>query len=95
MPIPRSTPLSAAARLGGGGRSDCRGLLALRRFQRAGHLPIALVGGATGLVGDPSFKAHERQLNSRDVVQDWVEKIREQVCRFIDFDCGPNSARVV
>ncbi len=70
-------------------------LLMLRRFQLAGHKPIALVGGATGLVGDPSFKAQERQLNTPDVVAGWVEKIRSQVEAFIDFDCGDNAAVVV
>jgi len=70
-------------------------LLMLRRFQLAGHRPLALVGGATGLIGDPSFKAHERQLNTPDVVSGWVEKIRTQVSRFIDFDAGPTSAEVV
>ncbi len=70
-------------------------LLMLRRFQLAGHRPIALVGGATGLVGDPSFKAQERQLNTPEVVSGWVDKIRDQVSAFIDFDCGENSAQVV
>jgi tyrosyl-tRNA synthetase len=70
-------------------------LLMLRRFQLAGHKPIALVGGATGLVGDPSFKAQERQLNTPEVVAGWVDKIRAQVESFIDFDCGDNSAIVV
>ncbi len=70
-------------------------LLMLRRFQLAGHKPLALVGGATGLVGDPSFKAQERQLNTPEVVGSWVEKIERQVARFIDFDCGPASAEVV
>lgn len=70
-------------------------LLALRRFQLAGHQPIALVGGATGLIGDPSFKAVERQLNSADVVQGWVERIRAQVSGFLDFDRGANPALVV
>ncbi len=70
-------------------------LLMLRRFQLAGHKPIALVGGATGLVGDPSFKAQERQLNTPDVVAGWVDKIRSQVEAFIDFDCGDNAALVV
>jgi len=70
-------------------------LLVLRRFQLAGHRPIALVGGATGLVGDPSFKAQERKLNTPDVVAGWVDRIRAQVSRFIDFDCGANSALVV
>lgn len=70
-------------------------LLALNRFQQAGHKPIALVGGATGLIGDPSFKAQERKLNTADVVADWVERLQAQVSRFIDFDCGANSAEVV
>lgn len=70
-------------------------LLALRRFQLAGHRPIALVGGATGLVGDPSFKAQERRLNTPEVVAGWVEKIRAQVSQFVDFDCGASSAQVV
>ncbi|MEM6580838.1 MAG: tyrosine--tRNA ligase [Pseudomonadota bacterium] len=70
-------------------------LLMLRRFQLAGHKPIALVGGATGLVGDPSFKAQERQLNTTEVVASWVEKLRRQVSQFIDFDSGTNSAQVV
>jgi tyrosyl-tRNA synthetase len=69
-------------------------LLMLRRFQLAGHKPIALVGGATGLVGDPSFKAQERKLNTHDVVANWVDKLKAQVSRFIDFDCGANSAVV-
>ncbi|MEL0306094.1 MAG: tyrosine--tRNA ligase, partial [Halieaceae bacterium] len=63
-------------------------LLVLRRFQEAGHRPIALVGGATGLIGDPSFKAAERQLNTPEVVAGWVDRIREQVSQFIDFDCA-------
>ncbi|WP_423896515.1 tyrosine--tRNA ligase [Candidatus Pelagadaptatus aseana] len=70
-------------------------LLTLRRFQLAGHKPVALVGGATGLIGDPSFKAQERKLNTPDVVATWVDKIRAQVSAFIDFDCGKNSAEVV
>ncbi len=67
----------------------------LKRFQQAGHKPIALVGGATGLIGDPSFKASERQLNTADVVAGWADKIKGQVSQFIDFDCGENSAEVV
>ena len=63
-------------------------LLVLRRFQEAGHRPIALVGGATGLIGDPSFKAAERQLNTPEVVAGWVERIRAQVSQFIDFECA-------
>ncbi|RYY03407.1 MAG: tyrosine--tRNA ligase [Gammaproteobacteria bacterium] len=70
-------------------------LLMLKRFQLAGHKPIALVGGATGLIGDPSFKAQERKLNTSDVVASWVDKLRAQVSRFIDFDAGLASAEVV
>ena len=70
-------------------------LLVLRRFQLAGHNPLALVGGATGLVGDPSGKNEERTLNSSDVVAEWVERIRKQVSAFLDFDAPKNPARVV
>lgn len=70
-------------------------LLALRRFQLAGHKPIALVGGATGMIGDPSFKSRERKLNSLEVTAEWTSKIRAQVERFIEFDCGESSAVVV
>ena len=66
-------------------------VLVLKRFQQAGHKPIALVGGATGMIGDPSFKATERKLNTPDVVAGWVDKIRGQVAPFLDFD-GPNAA---
>ena len=70
-------------------------LLMLKRFQMAGHRPIALVGGATGLIGDPSFKSQERKLNTPDVVASWVAKLQQQVSRFIDFDELSNSAQVV
>ena len=70
-------------------------LLMLRRFQLAGHKPLALVGGATGLIGDPSFKAQERQLNTPDVIAGWVDKIKNQVSRFVEFEAGPVSAEVV
>ena len=66
-------------------------VLLLRRFQQAGHRPIALVGGATGMIGDPSFKATERKLNTPEVIAGWVEKIRGQVAPFLDFE-GPNAA---
>ncbi|MFK7830501.1 MAG: tyrosine--tRNA ligase [Congregibacter sp.] len=69
-------------------------LLMLRRFQLAGHRPLALVGGATGLIGDPSFKAEERQLNTPEIVATWVERLRTQIERFIDFDVGERSAIV-
>lgn len=70
-------------------------LLMLRRFQLAGHRPVALVGGATGLIGDPSFKAQERKLNTAETVGSWVEKLKGQISRFVSFDCGENSAVVV
>jgi len=70
-------------------------LLVLRRFQQAGHKPIALLGGATGLIGDPSFKAQERKLNTPDVVADWVILIREQISKFVDFNIGDRSAEMV
>ncbi len=70
-------------------------LLVLRRFQLAGHLPIALVGGATGLVGDPSGKNEERSLNSEEIVEQWVVRIREQVSKYLDFEAPSNPARVV
>jgi tyrosyl-tRNA synthetase len=70
-------------------------LLVLKRLQQAGHRPIALVGGATGMIGDPSFKADERKLNSPEVIAGWAGRIKSQVSQFIDFDCGDNSAIVV
>ena len=66
-------------------------VLALRRFQKAGHTPIALVGGATGMIGDPSFKAVERSLNSAETVAGWVESIRNQLKPFLSFE-GENAA---
>ncbi|MFG1755856.1 tyrosine--tRNA ligase [Streptosporangium sandarakinum] len=70
-------------------------LLILTRFQRAGHRPIGLVGGATGLIGDPSGRSTERSLNSTDVVAEWVARIRVQVERFLSFDEGPTGAALV
>ena len=70
-------------------------LLILKRFQMAGHRPIILVGGSTGLIGDPSFKTEERKLNTPEVVADWVEKLKRQTSQFVDFDQGNNAAVVV
>ena len=70
-------------------------LLTMRRFQQAGHRPIGLVGGATGLIGDPSGKSAERVLNPRELVAEWVERIRAEVSRFLDFTPGDNAATVV
>jgi tyrosyl-tRNA synthetase len=70
-------------------------LLTLRRFQLAGHRPIGLVGGATGLIGDPSGKSAERVLNPRGTVAEWVDRIRAEVERFLEFGDMPNSATIV
>ena len=69
-------------------------LVTMRRMQLAGHHPIAVVGGATGLIGDPSGRSAERNLNEAEVVGDWVERIRGQVERYLAFD-GANAARIV
>ena len=70
-------------------------LLTMRRLQLAGHRPIGLVGGATGLIGDPSGKSEERVLNPRETVAAWVERIRGEVARFLDFGGGPAGAVMV
>ena len=67
-------------------------LLALRRFQRAGHRPIVLIGGGTGLIGDPSGKIGERQLNPESQVAEWAVRLKDQVKRFVDFDEGQTGA---
>jgi tyrosyl-tRNA synthetase len=69
-------------------------LLQLRRFQRAGHKPIALVGGATGMIGDPSGKSAERNLLSVDVLRANVAGMADQMRKFLDFD-GPTAAQIV
>ena len=70
-------------------------LLTMRRLQLAGHRPIGLVGGATGLIGDPSGKSAERILNPREVVAGWVDRIRAEVGRFLDLTPGTAGALVV
>ncbi len=70
-------------------------ILGLARFQRAGHSPIALVGGGTGLIGDPSFKATERALLTSEEVESNVERIREQLAKFLDFDAVTAPARLL
>jgi tyrosyl-tRNA synthetase len=70
-------------------------LLTMRRLQLAGHRPAGLVGGATGLIGDPSGKSVERVLNSREVVAGWVERIRREIGQYLDFEPGPASALLV
>jgi len=69
--------------------------LVLKRFQLAGHRPIALVGGATGLVGDPSGKNDERTLNEEKIVAEWVSKMRKQVEKILDFEDKEVSAKLV
>lgn len=69
-------------------------ILVLKRFQLAGHKPIALVGGGTGLIGDPSGKASERILNPKEVVDQWARKIKDQLEHFLDFETKENPAIV-
>src|SRR3954452_3028495 len=64
-------------------------LLTLRRFQQAGHRPIVLAGGATGLIGDPSGRSTERVLNTPDRVRELVESLRPQLAKFVDFEDSP------
>ena len=70
-------------------------VMALARLQRAGHAPIAIVGGGTGLIGDPGGKTQERPLLTPDQVERNVRGIRAQLERFLDFDAAPNAARIV
>ena len=69
-------------------------ILNMRRLQLAGHHPVALVGGATGMIGDPSFKDTERSLQTTDTVAQWSESIKQQLSRFLSFE-GDNAAVVV
>ncbi|MBO1307536.1 tyrosine--tRNA ligase [Enterococcus sp. 669A] len=69
-------------------------VLTLRRFQQNGHVPIALVGGGTGMIGDPSFKDAERQLNTLDTVKSWSQSIKDQLSGIIDFESKENPAIV-
>lgn len=70
-------------------------ILTSRRLQLAGHKPYALVGGATGLIGDPSFKDAERSLQTKETVLSWSTKIQAQLSRFLDFENGENKAEMV
>lgn len=70
-------------------------ILALKRFQLAGHNSIALVGGGTGLIGDPSGKASERTLNPKETVEQWSLQIKKQLERFLDFETKVNPAKIV
>ncbi|MEQ6377822.1 tyrosine--tRNA ligase [Bacillaceae bacterium S4-13-56] len=70
-------------------------ILTLKRFQVAGHRPIALVGGGTGLIGDPSGRSSERSLNEDNVVEEWANKIKEQLSKLLDFSDKENGAKLV
>ncbi len=70
-------------------------IMMLMHFQRAGHKPMALIGGATGMVGDPSFKSNERNLLDLDTLQNNLNKQKKQLESFLDFNCGDNSATLV
>src|SRR6478609_5723736 len=70
-------------------------IMLLVHFQKAGHKPVALVGGATGMIGDPSGKSAERNLLSEEALQYNQQRIKEQLSKFLDFTPGPNSAEIV
>jgi tyrosyl-tRNA synthetase len=70
-------------------------IIILMHFQRAGHKPVALVGGATGMIGDPSGKSKERNLLDEETLNKNVEAIQKQLAKFIDFEKGENKARLV
>ena len=70
-------------------------IMTLVHLQRSGHKPFALVGGATGMVGDPSGKSKERNLLSADILDHNLKCVQKQLARFLDFDCGENSAEIV
>ena len=72
------------------------GVMMLRHFQRAGHKPLALIGGATGMIGDPSMKSQERNLLDEATLRHNQEAIKKQLSKFLDFDSdAPNSAELV
>jgi len=71
------------------------GLIVLRKFQQAGHRPIAVVGGATGMIGDPSGKSDERNLLSKEDLEQNIEGMAQQMRRFLDFEAGSSSAELV
>ncbi len=70
-------------------------IMLLVHFQRCGHKPIALVGGATGMIGDPSFKAEERKFLDEETLSHNLECQKKQLEKFLDFNCGTNSAEIV
>ena len=70
-------------------------IMLLRHFQRAGHKPLVLMGGGTGLIGDPSGKRNERPLLAKEQIRENLQRQRDQMSRFLDFDPGPAAAEVV
>ncbi|MBY6035169.1 tyrosine--tRNA ligase [Fictibacillus nanhaiensis] len=70
-------------------------IITLKRFQEAGHQPLALVGGGTGLIGDPSGRQSERTLNEAEIVGQWTEKIKHQLSKLLDFESKTNPAKTV
>ncbi len=70
-------------------------IMMLKHLQLAGHKPFALVGGATGMIGDPSGKSEERNLLSEDILQHNVASLTRQLGKFLDYNCGPNSAEII
>ncbi len=70
-------------------------IMLLKHLQRAGHKPIALVGGATGMIGDPSGKSAERNMLDEETLQRNIEGVKKQLAKFLDFDCGANSAELL
>src|SRR5215212_3114175 len=70
-------------------------VMGLARLQRFGHVPIAIVGGGTGMIGDPSGKSLERVLLSAEQIDENVAGVKQQLERFLDFDAAPNAARIV
>ncbi|MBL6590393.1 MAG: tyrosine--tRNA ligase [Flavobacteriaceae bacterium] len=70
-------------------------LIILKHFQSHGHKPIVLIGGATGMIGDPSGKSKERNLLSQEVIDNNISSLKKQFSKFLDFDCGENSAIIL
>lgn len=70
-------------------------IMLLKHLQIAGHKPLAIVGGATGMIGDPSGKSAERNLLSEELLQHNVNSLKKQLAKFLDYDCGKNSAEIL